>query len=187
MRSSAQLSICGPGTRIMQGQTATRRADGLSSYRTANTPMTPASNPAPNGCRKTFALYCATLRRRIAPAAALKNINTAADGCCTPKITAKATAPPRRCEREEPCRRRRRLRNRPDHLDRATGRNPTGADPLYRLHSGSDAIHVHAARIDRQCGDQLGVLVIGLKLQLSPTWEDPRTQSKSVAELRRRS
>ena len=94
MRSSAPLSTCGPGTRIMHGQTATRRADGLSAYRTANAPMTPASNPAQNGCRNTFALYCATLRRRIAPAAALKNINTAADGCCTPKINANATAPP---------------------------------------------------------------------------------------------
>src|SRR6202044_1672845 len=171
MRSSAQLSICGPGTRIMQGQTATRRADGLSPYRSANTPMTPASNPAQNGCRKTFALYCATLRRRIAPAAAFKNINTAAGGCCTPKITAKAKAPPppraRRAmsETAAPARS-------PHQLDRAAGRNPAGAGPLYRLHSGSDAFHVHASRIDRHCGDQLDVRVVGVKLQLSPTWED---------------
>src|SRR5271169_1977270 len=77
----------------MQGQTATRRSDQLSSYRAASPPMTPANNPAQKGCRKTFALYCATLRRRIAPAAALKNINAAAGRCWTPKITASATAP----------------------------------------------------------------------------------------------
>jgi hypothetical protein len=40
----------------MQGQTEMRRADELNSYRTANAPMTPASKPAPNGCRKTFVL-----------------------------------------------------------------------------------------------------------------------------------
>ena len=75
----------------------------------------------------------------------------------------------------------------PYHLDRAAGRNPTGAGPLYRLHSGSDAFHVHASRIDRHCGDQLDVRVVGVKLQLSPTWEDPRTQSENTAEPRRRS
>src|SRR3984957_2070722 len=93
MRSSAPLSTCGPGTRIMHGQTEMRRADELNSYRTAHSPEHPAESPAANGCRKTFALYGATLRRRIAPAAALRNTNAAADRCSTPKITAKATAP----------------------------------------------------------------------------------------------
>ena len=56
-------------------------------------PITPASNAAQNGCRNTFALYMATPRRRIAPAAALTKISAAADRCSTPKITASATAP----------------------------------------------------------------------------------------------
>ena len=77
----------------MHGQTEMRRTDELNSYRTANAPMTPASSPAANGCRKTFALYGAILRRRIAPAAALRNANAAADRCSTPKITANAAAP----------------------------------------------------------------------------------------------
>jgi hypothetical protein len=33
----------------------------------------------------------------------------------------------------------------------------------------------------------LDVRVVGVKLQLSPTWEDPRTQSENTAEPRRRS
>ena len=57
MRSNAPLSTCGPGTRTMHGQTATRRSDELNWNRTASAPITPASNAAQNGCRKTFALY----------------------------------------------------------------------------------------------------------------------------------
>src|SRR5882762_11038178 len=93
MRSNAPLRTCGPGTRIMHGQTATRRSDELNWYRTASAPITPASNDAQNGCRKTFALYCAKLRRRRAPAPALTNMSAAAARCWTPKITANATAP----------------------------------------------------------------------------------------------
>jgi len=77
----------------MQGQAATRRSDELSWYRTASAPIMPASNAAQNGCRKTFALYCARRRRRMAPSAALANMIAAAGGCWTPKSTANATAP----------------------------------------------------------------------------------------------
>src|ERR1700682_4893025 len=93
MRSNAPLRTCGPGTRIMHGQTATRRSDELNWYRTASAPITPASNDAQNGCRNTFALYLANLRRRMPPAPALTKISAAAARCWTPKITANATAP----------------------------------------------------------------------------------------------
>ena len=58
---------------------------------------------------------------------------------------------------------------------------------VYGLHGGSDAIHMHPGRVGRHCGDQSGVPVIGLKLRLSPTRQDPGAQSESIAELRRRS
>src|SRR5260370_19893452 len=93
MRPNAPLRTWGPGTRIMHGQTATRRSDELTWYRTASAPITPASNDAQNGCRKRFAVYRAKLRRRMAPAPALTNMSAAAARCWTPKITANATAP----------------------------------------------------------------------------------------------
>jgi hypothetical protein len=55
--------------------------------------MTPASNAAQNGCTNTFALFCATVRRRMAPIAALTKMSAAAGRCRTPKINANATAP----------------------------------------------------------------------------------------------
>ncbi len=53
----------------------------------------PASNEAQNGCRKMLALYFATWRRSTAPPAALANMMAAADECCTPNSTDRATAP----------------------------------------------------------------------------------------------
>src|ERR1700744_6476322 len=76
----------------MHGQTTTRRSDELNPARVASAQMIPASNAAPNGCRKGFELRRARPRRNTAPAAALKNMTTAGCQCWMPKITASATA-----------------------------------------------------------------------------------------------
>ena len=84
---------CGPGTRTMHGQTATRRNDELRCSRPATAPITPARRAAQNGCKNRFELNRPSKRRSMAPAPALKNISTAAAMRSTPKITASATAP----------------------------------------------------------------------------------------------
>src|SRR5258707_14307126 len=87
------FSTCGPGTRIMHGQTATRRSDELNSNRTASAPTMPASRAAQSGCRKGLSLYRARVRRRTAPAAALATMSITAARCLTPKSTDRAAGP----------------------------------------------------------------------------------------------
>jgi hypothetical protein len=89
---------------------------------------------------------------------------------------------PRR-EREKPCRRGRRVRDRGNRRHRSLRRQPTGADLLGDPHRGRDAIHVHAGRIGRDLVDQSAVVVLGLKAQLAPARHDLGAQSERAAEL----
>ena len=53
----------------------------------------PASSAAQSGCRRVLVLYCARVRRRTAPAAALATMSSTAARCRTPKSTDRAAAP----------------------------------------------------------------------------------------------
>jgi hypothetical protein len=52
----------------------------------------------------------------------------------------------------------------------------------YRLHCGSYAIHIHTSRARRDYRDQSGVLVLGVKLQISPMHKDLGAQANRVAQ-----
>ena len=126
----------------------------------------PASIAAQNGWMKTFVLTRAKPRRRKAPAPALTNISARGAG-------------PRR-EREQPGRRRRRLRDRADRLHCGFRSQPAELDILCRPHRGGDAIHIYASRISLD--DKRAVLVVGLELQLTPARNNARAQAKRASE-----
>jgi len=70
--------------------------------------------------------------------------------------------PRRGCEREKPCRRGWRPRDRGDCRQRSRGRKPTGADVLNGPRRRGDPLHVHTGRIGRHSGRQSAVLVLRL-------------------------
>src|SRR2546425_2101109 len=87
-------------------------------------------------------------------------------------------------KREQPGRRRRRVRNRADRLQYGRLRKPASADLVDCPHGGGHTVHVHAGGIGRLDGDESGPPVSRLKLQLSPASNDGGVQIKIVAEPR---
>ncbi|MEJ0046809.1 MAG: hypothetical protein WDN04_12365 [Rhodospirillales bacterium] len=85
-------------------------------------------------------------------------------------------------EREQPCRCRGRLRDCPDCRHCGGGREPAGGQILERARGGSDARHVHARGLGGDCGNQPGVSVLGLELQLSPARQEVGAQVQNAGQ-----